>query len=212
MLYVCQVLAENSMAETRAKTKAEQRAETMRRLINVARRQFTEHGYAQASTEAIVHLAGVTRGALYHHFGSKEGLFKAVVAEVQRDVAQRVAEASQTTADPWDQLLVGCRAFLQASLEPDVQRIMLIDGPATIGWEAWRQMDAHNAMRLLEEGIRELADMGLIEVASVRAATHLLSGAMNEAVLWIARSEQPREALDETIATLEQLLVGLRAR
>jgi AcrR family transcriptional regulator len=200
------------MAKMRPHTKAEQRAETMRRLISVARTQFTEHGYAQSSTETIVRLAGVTRGALYHHFGNKEGLFRAVVAEVQRDVARRVAQASQAAVHPWDQLLVGCRAFLRASLEPDVQRIMLIDGPATIGWEAWRQMDAENAMRLLEEGIRELVDMRLIEVASVSAATHLLSGAMNEAVLWIARSEQPHEALDETIATLEQLLAGLRSR
>lgn len=200
------------MTETRPHTKAEQRAETMGRLIRVARVQFTEHGYAQTSTEAIVQLAGVTRGALYHHFGNKEGLFKAVLAEVQRDVAQRVAEASQSTAHPWDQLIGGCRAFLRASLEPDVQRIMLIDGPATIGWDAWREMDAENAMRLLEAGIRELADMHIIEVASAVAATHLLSGAMNEAVLWIARSEQPLQALDETIATLEQLLAGLRVR
>jgi AcrR family transcriptional regulator len=200
------------MTATRPHTKAEQRAETTRRLISIARAQFTAHGYAQTSTEAIVHLAGVTRGALYHHFGNKEGLFTAVVAEVQRDVARRVAEASRVTEHPWDQLILGCHAFLRASLEPDVQRIMLIDGPATIGWDAWRKMDAENAMRLLEAGIRELADMHIIEVASVTAATHLLSGAMNEAVLWIARSHQPLQALDETIAALEQLLAGLRVR
>src|SRR5687767_6135932 len=111
ILYVCQILGK-VMAETRPHTKAEQRAETTRRLISVARAQFTEHGYAQTSTEAIVHLAGVTRGALYHHFGNKEGLFKAVLAEVQRDVARRVARASQTAEHPWDQLIVGCHAFL----------------------------------------------------------------------------------------------------
>jgi len=200
------------MTETRPHTKAEQRTETRRRLISIARAQFTAHGYAQTSTEAIVQLAGVTRGALYHHFGNKEGLFTAVVAEVQRDVAQRVAEASRVTQHPWDQLILGCHAFLRASLEPDVQRIMLLDGPATISWDAWRKMDAENAMRLLEAGIRELADMHIIEVASVMAATHLLSGAMNEAVLWIARSHQPLQALDETITALEQLLAGLRVR
>src|SRR5690606_24258433 len=122
----------------------------------------------------------------YHYFENKQGLFKAVVAEVQADVARLVAAASETTADPWQQLIVGCRAFLRASLEPDVRRIMLIDGPAVLGWEAWRKLDAENAMRLLEAGINELAGQGLIAVASAAAATHLLSGAMNEAALWIA--------------------------
>lgn len=199
------------MAETQPLTKAQQRAATTQKLIHLARAQFTEHGYAHTSTETIVQLAGVTRGALYHHFGSKKGLFEAVIADVQRDVAKRVAEACEATEHPWEQLIDGCRAFLRASLEPDVQRIMLIDGPAIIGWDAWRKLDAENAMRLLNAGIRELADMGIIEVSSVSAATHLLSGAMNEAVLWIAHAPQPLEALDETTATLEQLLTRLRA-
>ena len=193
------------------RTKIEQAAETTARLVSVARAQFTEHGYAHASTERIVELAGVTRGALYHHFGSKEGLFKAVLADVQRDVAARIAESAATTGDPWQQLLRGCRAFLSASLEPDVQQIMLIDGPATIDWDEWRRMDAENAMRLLEEGLRELASEGIIELASVPAATHLLSGAMNEAVLWIARSPEPLDAIEETIVILERLIGGLRA-
>lgn len=200
------------MSESRPHTKAEQRIETMRKLVSVARAQFTEHGYAQASTETIVQLAGVTRGALYHHFENKEALFEAVVAEVQRDVGRRVDEASAIYEDPWDQLIAGCRAFLTASLDPDVQRILLIDGPAVIGWDAWREMDAENAMRMLEEVIHDLAGQGVIAVASVPAATHLLSGAMNEAVLWIVRSPQPLQALDETIAVLEQLLGGLRVR
>jgi len=200
------------VAELKMRTKSKQRAETMHRLITVAREQFAEHGYAQASTEAIVQMAGVTRGALYHHFQSKEGLFKAVVAEVQGEVGRRVAEASQAQPDPWDQLMIGCQAFLRACLEPDVLRILLIDGPAVIGWEAWREMDAKNAMRLLEEGIREMAEHGIIKVASVTAATHLISGAMNEAVLWIAQTSHPQQALDETIEMLEQILVGLKKR
>lgn len=201
----------NTMTPAKRRTKVEQAAETTARLVTVAREQFTEHGYAQASTERIVELAGVTRGALYHHFGSKEGLFKAVLAEVQRDVAARIAESAATTGDPWQQLLRGCRAFLSASLEQDVQQIMLIDGPATIDWDEWRRMDAENAMRLLEEGLRELASEGIIELESVPAATHLLSGAMNEAVLWIARSPEPLDAIEETIVVLERLLGGLRA-
>ncbi|HEU4325980.1 MAG TPA: TetR/AcrR family transcriptional regulator [Roseiflexaceae bacterium] len=200
------------MGTTPPQTKAAQRAETTTRLLAIARTQFAEHGYAQAATETIVRLGGVTRGALYHHFGSKEGLFKAVVAEVQRDVARQVAEAAEHSEDPWEQLLAGCRAFLGACLEPDVQRILLIDGPAVLGWEAWRELDAEHAMRLLEQGIGELAAAGHIQAVSVPAVTHLLSGAMNEAVLWIARAEHPHQALDETIAAFEQLLSGLRAQ
>lgn len=193
-------------------TKSEQRAETMRKLIQVARNQFTEFGYAQASTETIVRLAGVTRGALYHHFDSKEGLFKSVVADIQREVALRIDVASQAPDQPMEQFIAGCRAFLLACLDPEVQRILLIDGPAVIGWDAWRQMDAENSMRLLEEGVRELVEANQIEVASISAATHLLSGAMNEAVLWIARSPQPLQTLDDTVAVLEQILDGLRVR
>lgn len=198
------------MAGPQPQTKAAQRAETTRRLLTIARDHFAAHGYAQTATETIVQVAGVTRGALYHHFGSKEGLFAAVVAEVQRDVAQQVAAAAAGAAEPWAQLLVGCRAFLRACLAPDVQRILLIDGPAVLGWEAWRALDAEHAMRLLEEGLQELAAIGQIPSHAVPAATHLLSGAMNEAVLWIAQAEQPEQALGETIVVLEALLAGLR--
>ncbi len=191
-------------------TKQEQRAATMAKLIAVARAQFAEHGYSHAATEQIVQLAGVTRGALYHYFDSKEGLFRAVVAEIQRDLAQRIISATASISDPWQQLLVGCRAFLSASLDRDIQRIGLLDGPAILGWEAWRKLDAENSMRLLESSIQQLADSGIIAPASVSAATHLLSGAMNEAVLWIAQAAEPQQALDATIAVLEQLLSGLR--
>jgi AcrR family transcriptional regulator len=200
------------MVDRRPSTKAEQRTLTTARLLRIARSQFAEHGYAHASTEHIVHLAGVTRGALYHYFDNKAGLFRAVVAELQHEVAQRIAEATSTTPDPWEQLLIGCRAFLRASLDHEVQQILLIDGPAVLGWDAWRKLDADHAMRLLEAGIRQLADAGEIVVSSIAAMTHVLSGAMNEAVLWIAQATEPQTALDEAIAVLEHLLSGIRQR
>lgn len=196
--------------DAKPSTKAGQRLATMQKLVQIGRSQFARHGYAQTSTEELVHLAGITRGALYHHFGSKEGLFKAVVEDVQRDIGQRIADAVSAVDAPWEQLRLGCQAFLAASLDPEVQRILLIDAPAVLGWEIWRQMDAENAMRLLEGNLRELVEAGLIAVPSVAALTHLLSGAMNEAVLWIARAENAPQALAETIATLDQLLSALR--
>lgn len=102
-----------------------------------------------------------------------------------------------------------CHAFLAASLEPDVQQIMLIDGLAVLGWEVWRQMDAQYAMRLLRTGINELATSGQLHTLPTEVLTHMLSGAMNEVALWIVRSAQPQQTLAEAIQTLDHVLAGL---
>ncbi len=194
-----------------ARTKAAQREATIRQLIQVGREIFAESGYAGAATEEIARRAGVTRGALYHHFAGKEALFAAVLTEVQHDVAGRVTAATDS-ADPWEQLRAGCHAFLAASLDPTVQRIMLLDGPAVLGWETWRALDAEHSMRLLREGLEALIAQGLIAPQPVEALTHLLSGAMNESALWIARSAHTEQTLAEATAALNRLLDGLRQR
>jgi AcrR family transcriptional regulator len=191
-------------------TKAAQREATTKRLLEIARVHFTKHGYAQTATEKIVEEAGVTRGALYHHFGSKEGLFKAVVETVQQDVAAEIEKAISKTNDPWEQLLIGCKTFLTASMDADIQQIMLLDAPAVLGFETWRGIDSQNSMRLLQESIQELADKKIIQTPSVEAFTHLLSGAMNEAALWVARSKNPKQTLTEATKTLEHLLNAVR--
>lgn len=198
------------MAVEKPVTKAAQREATTRRLLEVARQHFTKHGYAQTATEAIVEAAGVTRGALYHHFGSKDGLFKAVVEVVQQEVAARIEEAVSKTSDPWRQLLSGCKTFLTASMDADIQQIMLVDAPAVLGFETWREIDSQNSMRLLRENIQELVDKKVIQTPSVEAFTHLLSGAMNEAALWVARSQNPKQTLAEATKTLEHLLDSVR--
>ena len=199
------------MTAKRGQTKAEQRTVTTTKLVAISRTLFAELGYAQTPTEEIVRRAGVTRGALYHHFENKEGLFHAVVAAVQQDVAQRIMTAADTAADLWDQLFAGCRAFLEVSLDPEVRRILLLDAPAVLGWEKWRALDAQHSMQTLDWILTALVQEGRIHVASIPAAVHLLSGAMNEAALWIAQAEQPEKALDEAMATLAQLLTGLQA-
>jgi AcrR family transcriptional regulator len=204
------VKRENAMASTERRTKAAQRAATMHRLVEIGREMFTEQGYAQAANEEIVGRAGLTRGALYHHFGGKEGLFRAVLEDVQQDVARRVAEAAEAAPSPWEQLRAGCVAFLRASLDPQVQRIMLIDAPAVLGWEVWRQLDAAHSMKLLQDALHTLIIEKTIAPLPVAALTHLLSGAMNEAALWIARAEQPDQALADATLTLEYLLASLQ--
>ncbi|MDX2137898.1 MAG: TetR/AcrR family transcriptional regulator [Chloroflexota bacterium] len=191
-------------------TKSEQRETTIQSLTTIARDVFAQMGYAQASIDEIVQRAGVTKGALYHHFDNKEGLFRAVLADVQRDVTARIEAASVQEADAWQQLIAGCRAFLAASLDPQVQQIMLIDAPAVLGWQTWRQIDTENSMKSLRWQLGEMVQAGIIQPPSVEALTHLLSGAMNEAALWIVRAPQPEQALEDAMATLEGLMSALR--
>lgn len=191
-------------------SKAAQREATVRKLVDLGRSMFAQYGYAETSMEELVAQAGVTRGALYHHFGSKDGLFTAVLADVQRGIADRIEQASARQPDSWGQLVAGCREFLEASVDPQVQRIVLIDAPSVLGWEAWRQADAQNAMRQLRDMLQILRDEGIIANLSLDAMVHLVSGAMNEGALWIARSEQPTEALASAFSVLERVLTALR--
>ncbi len=191
-------------------TKAQQRQETMQVLIGISRNMFAEHGFANTALEDIVQQAGVTRGALYHHFGSKEGLFRAVLETVQAEIAQRIEQAAQQHEHPWNQLTAGCEAFLEANTDKRIQRVVLIDGPAVLGWDVWRETDAKNSVRLLQAVLTELRDQGVIKDLPVAALTQLLSGAMNELALWIVQAENPQAALREAQTTLNEVLSGIR--
>lgn len=192
-----------------ARTKAQQRDETMRALVDEGALLFAERGYAAVGLAEIVRAAGVTKGALYHHFGSKEGLFRAVLRRVQHEVADQVAAAADTEPDTWSQLTAGCRAFLTASSGPAARRIMLVDAPAVLGWNEWRAMDEAASARHLGEALEALFEDGSIPEQPVAPLVRLLSGAMNESALWIAQSENP-DALDDTVRALTRLLQALR--
>lgn len=198
------------MSQNRPVTKAQQREATTARLLEVACEVFTRDGYANTATEEIVQRAGLTRGALYHHFGSKEGLFRAALEHLQRRVAQQVDSATIPHDDLWEQLIAGSIAFLQASLDPQVQRVMLIDAPAVLGWSLWRELDAQNSMKSLHDALSSLIEQKRLTDIPLDALTHLLSGAMNEAALWIAQSEDQVQAFDEAADALRHLLGALR--
>ncbi|WP_053377164.1 TetR/AcrR family transcriptional regulator [Paenibacillus sp. FJAT-27812] len=188
-------------------------AETIQRLLEVARQHFTAHGYADCSLEEIAKTAEVTRGAVYHHFGSKKGLFKEVLELVQREVARRLEVEAARSDDLWEQLYVGCRAFMTVATEPENRRIMLIDGPAVLGWEEWRLMDEQQSMRQLYEQLELMQQQGYLKDIRLAAATHLLSGALNEAALWLAQiasSAEAVEAMEDCLHTLRKLLEGIR--
>lgn len=189
--------------------RARQREQTRQALLRESRRLFATLGYGGVGLAQIVGAAGVTKGALYHHFDSKADVFRAVLEQVQQEVARSVVAAAEAHDDPWAQLTAGCRAFLAAGTDPDVQRIMLIDGPAVLGWSEWRAQDEAASARHLAEALAELIDQGVIAAQPVEPLARLLSGAMNEAALWLATSDDPDD-LDRTWAALSRLLESLR--
>ncbi len=199
--------------QQRRQTKGERHALTRAALLTAARRLFAERGYAVTGTEDVVAAAGVTRGALYYHFADKQALFDAVVEEVARDVLAAIEAAADASASPLDALIRGTAAFLDACLEPETRRIYLVDAPSVIGWQRWREIDAHYGGRSLRLGI----DAALAALPkrqrprlSAEALTVLLTGAMNEAALWLASGSDAatRAAAD---AALERMLTLLFA-
>ena len=194
-------------------TKAAQSKLTTEKLIAVATDEFSRKGYAGASTEAIVARAGVTRGALYHHFKGKQALFHAVFREAQREIGRRIERPAGTASDLWGQLIAGCRGFLEACSDPRLQQIVVIDAPAVLAWNTVREVDAHlpdSGLALLKAHLAELAAAGVIRAMPVDALAHLLSGAMDEASLWIAQAADAAQALRDAQSALEALLEGLR--
>ncbi|MFI6737679.1 TetR/AcrR family transcriptional regulator [Nonomuraea sp. NPDC050451] len=189
--------------------RAQQREQTRQTLLRESRRLFAERGYGAVSLSEIVSEAGVTKGALYHLFESKAELFRAVLEQVQQEVAETVARTADVHDDLWTRLTVGCQAFLTASTAPGVQRIMLVDGPAVLGWNEWRAMDEAASARHLADALTDLIKEGTIAPQPVAPLTHLLSGAMNEAALWLAGSHDPAD-LPATQAALARLLEALR--
>jgi AcrR family transcriptional regulator len=190
--------------------RAAQRERTRAALVAHGRRLFAERGYADVGLAEIVAAASVTKGALYHHFDGKADLFRAVLDEVQREVAAAIAESADAREDPWGRLTAGCRAFLTASTAPDVQRIMLVDGPAVLGWSEWRALDEASSARHLHEALSDLVAVGVLPPRPVAPVARLLSGAMNEAALWLAGSASPRD-LEDVWAALSRMLESLRA-
>lgn len=189
-------------------TKVEQRERTRSALLEIAVRRFAADGYAGVALEDLVAEAGLTRGAVYHHFGSKEGLFRAVVEHAQRGVAETVERAASVDADPLASFLAGCRAFLEASLAPEVRRILLVDGPAVLGWGEWREGDLDTSVRLLDAGVAELAEAGVIADERLATLATMVSGALNEVAIANAHSPDPDAEIDAAVATLEQMLSG----
>jgi AcrR family transcriptional regulator len=180
-------------------------AQTARTVLASATDLLAARGFAAVSLDDVAGAAGVTRGAVYHHYRSKAGLFRAVAARLQSEVAEAVVAAAEGAgADPRAQLRAGCHAFLDAITAAPAVRVLLIDASAVFGWEQWRRLDAENSVVHLREA---LSDVG-VPAALLDATAAQLSGAMNEAALWIAQQPQGSEARDAAHEVLDRVLAA----
>jgi AcrR family transcriptional regulator len=193
------------------RTQADRSAATREALVAAARALFRDHGFGGVGTEAIVREAGVTRGALYHQFADKTELFAAVVEAVERDVNAGIgaAVADAGVTDPIDVMVLGARAWLEACGRPEVQRILLLDAPAVLGWERWREIGMKYGMGLLEGLIAHAIELGRIPAQPVRPLAHIVIGALDEAALYVARSDDQETARAEIGAVVERLIASL---
>jgi len=179
-------------------------------LLTAARALFAERGYAGVGTEEVVRRAGVTRGALYHHFRDKRDLFRAVFEQTEGEIVQAIGERVAGIADPMELLATGVRAFLDACADPVMMRIGVRDAPGVLGWEEWREIGNRHGLGLVTGGLHAAMDAGLIIRADVRTLAHLLLSALAEASLLIASADDPQAARTEVERTLLALLDGLR--
>ena len=182
---------------------------TRERLLAHARTLFGERGYAAVGTEEIVRAAGVTRGALYHQFRDKEALFEAVVEEVEAETTGRVAAQVAGASDALEELRSGCRAFLALCADPQVERILLLDAPAVLGWDRWREIGLRHNLGLVTAALEGGMEAGAIARQPTAALAHLLIGALDEGAMLVARADDRDAARAEVDAVMDRLLGAL---
>lgn len=193
---------------------AERSESTRRALITAARALFAERGYAAVSAEEIVAAAGLTRGALSHHFGDKKGLFRAVLEQIEDEITARILDGIDDPSDAWDGLVQGFVSFLDACEDRQVIQIALLDAPAVLGWAAWRAMEAEHGLALIVAGLDRAMAEGLLPTQPVDTVARLLLGATIEAALIVAQSATAAErsaTRSQAERALLDLLAGLRA-
>ena len=191
-------------------TQAERTEATRGRLIATARRLFAEKGFAATSTEEILSEAAVSRGALYHHFPSKTDLFQATFEQVEDELTARCCGRHRGgETDPMRILELGFDAFLDQCLNPEVQRIVMLDGPTVLGWDLWHELDERYAFGTIKAVLTVAADIGRIEPSAVDPLAHLLLGAIMQAGMVVARADDPlaaKRAMTETFARIVSAL------
>ena len=191
------------------RTQAQRSAATRGALLAAARALFAEHGFAGAGREEIVAAAGVTRGAMYHHFDSKEDLFVAVVEQVEEEVVTMVATAAMAADDPIEQLRLGSQAYLDAALDPGMRRICLLDAPAVLAPDQRQAINDRYGLGLIRDALARAADDGRVDAAQVEPLAHMVLAALLALASFVAHSEDPVAARAAVRDTLDSLIAGV---
>ncbi len=195
----------------RPKSRKEEYAEATRAaLVDVARSLFAERGYASVAIDEIVQGARVTKGALYHHFEDKKALFQAVLEAIESEIATRMRAAADRKKDPWEQLRAAGDAYLDACLEKDVQRIVVLDAASVLGWATWCAIDRRYGLGVLEERLKAAQDEKLIDPQPLEPVALLVLGALNTGGRVIAEAKDTAEARKQVGTTIDRLLSGLK--
>lgn len=184
-------------------------AETRAKLVGAARQAFGEVGYAEASMDDFTAAAGLTRGALYHHFGDKKGLLEAVIAEIDAEMNERLCAISAKAPNRWQGFVDENIAYIEMAMEPEIQRIMLRDGPAVLG-DPSQWPNANACITSMTRSLTLLKEQGVVANIDPEAAARLVSGASLYAAQWIANSEDPAATSKKAVKAFKKLLDGLR--
>lgn len=182
---------------------------TRARLVDIAADLFGRRGYEGTSIEEVLDRAGVSKGALYHHFPSKEALFEAVYRTGEQLCMEEIAKAALKETEPLDMLRAGCQAWLDLVMDPHVQRVALIDGPAVLGWQRWREIDEEYAFGLTKKVLQQAADAGAIRAENVDMLAHLALAMLGEAAMLIARAKDREKARVEAGEAVDRLIAAL---
>lgn len=192
-------------------SRADRADATRAALVATGRRLFAERSYAGVPAQEIVRDAGVTRGALYHHFADKRALFAAVLEQVEGELMAKIGERAGAQPDAVAELRVGCAAWLDACLDPEVQQIVLRDAPSVLGWEEWRALGDRYGLGLLRAALDAGMEAGVLRRQPSTPLAHVLMAVLDEAALVVVRSGDIPAARAEMGQTLAGLIDGLRA-
>lgn len=193
---------------TPRRTQVDRSRTTRSVLIGTARPLFADRGYQGVPAEEIMQEAGVTRGALYHHFGGKAGLFRAVFEEIEEEITTTITERVDDLA-PAEAMTTALGAFLDLCARPDVVRVALMDAPAVLGWPEWREAEARHGLGLIRLLLDRAHGAGLLAATPSPALAQILLGAVIEGVLTIAHAADLQEARSDVEAALSSVLSGL---
>lgn len=193
------------------KPRSQMIAETRAKLIAAARAAFGTIGYAATSMDDLTASAGLTRGALYHHFGDKKGLLAAVISEIDGEMNAHMQAISAKAGDPWIGFRDECTAYIELALDPEIQRIMLRDGPAVLG-DPWDWPTLSECIRSMTESLTKLAQSGAIVPIDAEAGARLIAGATQYAAQWIANAPDPKATSQKAIDAFDLMLGGLLVR